>query len=245
MTRMTPSTMVDRIERDPMLPDGPGDSFSGYAVIGLPFRSGHALALRRFAASSLGPAYTSVWHRSPSGRWTFYSTAAPEVSCARYFGGCVDRNVVTPIQIGWVTPWALRVAVEGQLLWEVTLRTSLTTRILSALTAALPPRAWHAEALLRRMGPMAGLALGAGHLNLTGQTPNGHRFVVNPRHLWLIQASRAVVSGEDLGPPGSLDEQASLGDVLIPQRGVFALTRVRLQEPIPRQARGRHAAALA
>lgn len=52
---MTPRAVVDAIERDTFVPSGPGDAFSGYAVIGLPFRSGHVLALRRFFASSLGP----------------------------------------------------------------------------------------------------------------------------------------------------------------------------------------------
>ena len=65
------------------LPDGPGDRFSGYAIIGLPFQSGHVLALRRFPTSSIGPGYTAVWHRNPSGRWTFYSTCgAGGVVCA-------------------------------------------------------------------------------------------------------------------------------------------------------------------
>lgn len=88
---------------------------------------------------------------------------------------------------------------------------------------------------------MAGVALGAGRLNLTGETPNGHRFVSHPRHLWLIAASRAVVSGEDLGLLGPLDVQASLGDVQIPQRGIFALTRVQLQQPVAQRPRGRRA----
>jgi hypothetical protein len=106
---MTPHAAVSVIERDACILRGPGDAFSGYAVIGLPFQSGHVLALRRFSASSLGPAYTSVWHRDPSGRWTFYSTAAPDCSCARYFGARVHRNVITPINLEWTTPWTLRV----------------------------------------------------------------------------------------------------------------------------------------
>jgi len=65
---MTPHAAVNAIERDPSLPNGPGDAFAGHGVIGLPFRSGHVLALRRFCASSLGPPYTSVWHRDPAGR---------------------------------------------------------------------------------------------------------------------------------------------------------------------------------
>ncbi len=83
--------MIAPLERDAPLPDGPGDRFSGYAISGLPFRSGHVLALRRFPVSSIGSGYTAVWHRDPSGCWTFYSTVPPEVSCARYFGREVER----------------------------------------------------------------------------------------------------------------------------------------------------------
>ena len=52
---MTPHVAVNAIERDACILRGPGDAFSGYAVIGLPFQSGHVLALRRFSASSPGP----------------------------------------------------------------------------------------------------------------------------------------------------------------------------------------------
>jgi hypothetical protein len=34
-------------------------------LMGLPLASGHILAMRRFPASSVGPGYTSVWHRGP------------------------------------------------------------------------------------------------------------------------------------------------------------------------------------
>jgi len=41
--------------------------------------------------------------------------------------------------------------------------------------------------------------------------------------LWLIEESRAVIGGVDLGRPGPLREQARLGEFLIPQRGIFAV----------------------
>src|SRR5689334_16071506 len=76
---MNPREIVQQIEATPVLPGGGGDRFTGYAVMGLPFRSGHVLALRRFPASSIGPGYTSVWHRDPRGDWTFYSTIQPDL----------------------------------------------------------------------------------------------------------------------------------------------------------------------
>ena len=52
---MQPREIVLNIEESAAVPACKGDRFAGYAVIGLPFRSGHVLALRRFPASSVGP----------------------------------------------------------------------------------------------------------------------------------------------------------------------------------------------
>jgi len=61
---MDPRTIILGIERHASLPPGTEDRFSGYEVIGLPFRSGHVLSLSRFPASPLGRD-TSVLHRDP------------------------------------------------------------------------------------------------------------------------------------------------------------------------------------
>jgi hypothetical protein len=225
---MTPYAAVDAIERDTLIPSGPGDAFSGYGVIGLPFRSGHVLALL-LRASSLGPAYTSIWHRDPVDRWTFYSTVAPDCSCARYFGAQVHRNVVTPINLEWTTPWTLRVRIGVELTWQVTLHSSPMTRLFNTIAPLIPDRVWRMPAMLRGVGLGADAAFGTGRMNLTGRTPNGHRFVMNPRQLWLIDASTAYVSGHNVGPPGPLEEQAALEDMRLPQRGLFAVTSVRLE----------------
>jgi hypothetical protein len=55
-----PKEIVDEIEAAAVLSDGEEERFFGFVVIGLPFDSGHILALRRFPASSIGPGYTSV-----------------------------------------------------------------------------------------------------------------------------------------------------------------------------------------
>ena len=51
--------------------------------MGLPFRSGHILGLRRFPASSVGPGYRTVWHRAPSGRGTVYQDQPAQLACIR------------------------------------------------------------------------------------------------------------------------------------------------------------------
>jgi hypothetical protein len=61
--------------KTPGLQGGTEERFAGYGVMGLPFRSGHYLALRHFPASSIGPGFRAVWHRDPHRRWTFYADA--------------------------------------------------------------------------------------------------------------------------------------------------------------------------
>src|SRR5258707_529775 len=118
---MTPREIIRHIEAHCVVPAGEGDRFAGYAVMGLPFRSGHVLALRRFPVSSVGPGYTSVWHRDPRGVWTFYSTINPDLGCSRYFGSEITHNVVAQIDIRWTGPAEFIVNIGTALHWEVRL----------------------------------------------------------------------------------------------------------------------------
>jgi len=228
---MKPREIVQRIETNPALPAGQGDRFAGYAVIGLPFRSGHVLALRRFPASSVGPGYTSVWHRDPRGVWTFYSTVIPDLGCSRYFGREITRNVVGPIGLEWAGPTGFCVNIGTELRWEVRLTESLSTCLMNAAARLVPDAWWQRKSMLKAMGAAARFALGTGKMNLTGKTPNGHEFIANLRRVWLIDSSHAILNGLDLGPAGALARQARLSDLLMPQRGVFAVARAFLQRP--------------
>ena len=92
--------------------------------MGLPFTSGHILALRRFPASSVGPPFRSVWHRDPSGRWTFFQDVPSVQGCARYFGAAVAEVVAATIEIAWDGPRRFSVTVTGsgrRLDWSLTL----------------------------------------------------------------------------------------------------------------------------
>jgi hypothetical protein len=222
---MDPRTIIQGIERHASLPPGTEDRFAGYAVIGLPFRSGHVLSLRRFPVSSVGPEYPSVWHRDPAGQWTFYSTVAPEQGCSRYFGSEIERNVAAPIHIEWLGPAQFLVVVKDAVTWEVTLAETLASRIINTAARLLPEGWWRKRSVLSLMGTAARLTLGTGRMNLAGRVPNGQEFVANPRKVWLVESSQAIIGGVDAGPVGPLAEQARLRDLLIPQRGVFAVVR--------------------
>lgn len=221
-----PAAIAEELERRAELPPGSEERFSGYGVMGLPFRSGHVLGLRRFPASSIGPGYGSVWHRDAQGRWTFYQDQPADLACTRYFGSAVDDVREGPIRIEWTGPRGLRVrAGEGELEWTVALGSTSVTRLFNGVASVMPTRAWRSRALLEAMSRVAGPALRAGRVRLTGVAPNGQRFVANPLTIWVATGSRAIVRGVDLGEMGPAPEQAQLGDFAIPQRGMFIVGR--------------------
>jgi hypothetical protein len=221
-----PAQVVEDLERHPELPPGSEERFFGYGVMGLPFRSGHLLGLRRFAASSIGPPYRSVWHRDPSGRWTFCQDQSPQLACTRYFGAEVDEVVEGPIRIDWTGPRRFEVrAPAADLEWTMELASTPVTRLLNAMASSLTERAWRSERVLAVMSRVAGAALGAGRVRLAGLAPNGQRFMANPLRMWVASSGRATIGGTDLGQIGPAPEQAHLRDLAIPQRGVFVIGR--------------------
>src|SRR5262245_48413814 len=108
-----PRTLIEQIEAHSSLPAGSEERFHGYGVMGLPFASGHVLALRRFPVSSVGPGYTSIWHRTPDGVWTFYATVSPNLACTRFFGELASDAIETEIRIEWRDPYRFSVAAAA------------------------------------------------------------------------------------------------------------------------------------
>jgi hypothetical protein len=223
-----PSQVARYIEEHPRLPPGASERVAGYGVMGLPFRSGHVLGLRRWAASSVGPGFTSVWHRDPKGSWTFYESVDPAVACTRFFGAGVEHVRVGPIALEWEGQRRLQVRTRDNLGvdWTLQLGSTVVTRAMSVLGSAIPTAVWRWRPMLSVMGRLAGPALGAGEVRLTGMTSNGQLFDANPLQIWYVTDSRAVVDGEELGPIGPLPDQAHLADFYFPQRGIFAVGRM-------------------
>ena len=212
------------------LPEDAAEHFAGYAVLGLPFTSGHYLAFRDFPVSSVGPGYRSVWHRTPSGEWTIYANTAPEFSCARYFGAAVQHTVETDVDIQWSGPFTALITVPGVVDWRLQLGTSAATSMLTAMAVRMPERLWRNELVLRAMGAFAGPLLNAGKMKVSGVVPNGQTFQAQPRQLWLVTDSQATILGENAGRPGALEVQDHLADFWLPQRGLFG-ARVGVRFP--------------
>jgi hypothetical protein len=228
--RVPASLAADAEKAD--LPAGSDERFAGYGVMGLPFTSGHVLAMRRFPASSIGPAYTSVWYRDPHGKWVFLQDQSDDQACPRYFSAALNESRTVDIELSWPEDSTLRVIVpEVNLVWTVNLAATAVTRALNAVGRAMPDRAWRAHPVLRAMGPIAGLALRAGKVAMVGTSPNGQEFIANPLRIWVIDESSARLGDEDFGPTGPLREQTRLGDFWIPQRGIFAIGRAFFRTP--------------
>lgn len=222
-----PAQYAQAREDHPVLPKGDCERVSGYGVMGLPFASGHILGLRRWTASSVGDRFTSIWHRDPTGSWTFYESVPCPVACSRYFGNDVERFVEGPIELDWEAPARLRVrTADGAVDWTVEMEATAKTRLISAAGSVLPMAAWRSGAVLGAMGVMAGRMLGVGKVQLTGVTSNDQHFDANPLRIWYVNSSHAVVEDEDLGLIGALKEQAHMADFYFPQRGIFAMGRV-------------------
>jgi hypothetical protein len=237
-----PGLLAQHVEENPTLPRGTGDRVSGYTVMGLTFRSGHVLGLRRWTASSVGEPFTSIWHRDPRGRWTFYESARSEIACTRYFGADVERVCVGPIGLEWEGPRRLRIhTVNGpQVDWTIDLGSTPVSRLMSLIGSAMPLAAWRSRPVLTAMGYIAGRALRVGTVKLTGRTSNNQHFDANPLRIWYVTESHATVEGDDLGTIGPLAEQAHMADFYVPQRGIFAIGRVfltPLAEPVPNAMR--------
>lgn len=224
MTNNTPAAIVAALNAAPELPDGDDERFAGFGIMGLPFATGHYLGLRQFPAATFAPAYTSVWHRDPAGRWTFYATTPGQQSCARYFSSATANDAVQcDIDVTWDAPWSVAITIPGLLEWAVTLGETRATRLMTSIGERLPEWAWTDPRALAAISRAGGRMLGVGEMRLAGTASNGQTFMVAPRRVWTVTGTRAVLRGTDLGESAPLAVQARLGDFRLPQQGIAVI----------------------
>lgn len=199
------------------------ECFHGYGIMGLTFTEGHVLGLRHWQTSTIGPGYISIWYRNPNERWEFWSTQAPEASCNRYTGEAAAVTRRLPIDVTWISEDRLRIqAPDADLDWEVGVAPTFFSRTMSFAMGKLPGRLRTNRSFLRAMGPLGGRLLRVGDFNMTGKMPNRQEFIAAPEAMWVVTTSKAQMGDIDLGPIGPLPTQASVGDFLMPQRGILA-----------------------
>jgi hypothetical protein len=210
----------------------PIERFRGYGVLGSPFLSGHFLSFRRTTSSSLGSPFTSIWHRDPKGYWTMVVDTDPALSCPRYFGEAMDRILVKDIGLAWEGPNRLSLEIpELGLEWGLRFSSDVVTRALGWVGSVFPGAFWRVPWMRSMVSGVGGRALGVGHLSFSGRAPEGQKFFLVPKALFRVEATVAVVGGEDLGPMGPLSEQVRIGDLWLPNGGLFGIGEAGFRVP--------------
>jgi hypothetical protein len=196
----------------------------GWGVFGLPFDSGHYLALRVFPENDFAP-YRTVWHRDPAGAWSIYADAPRmELACPRYYGQACSRTGPARIDVTWTGPMSLRVVVDRPALdWTVQATETSMLRIMNWLSVRSPLWTWRKGGLLRARELMAEHLLGMGPIRLKGQMPSGHVGTLMPQRMYFVESSSAILDGQDLGHPTRVARPIDIGGVPVPSRGVLAV----------------------
>ena len=202
----------------------PGHEYvKGWGVFGLPFDSGHVLALRVFPENDFAP-YRTMWHRDPQGRWAIYVDGPRlDTACPRYYGAACEHTGYARIGLAWSGPATLHVTMDHPALdWTLTASSNWLLDALNAVGAALPLATWRPSALLRAREALA-KALGMGHLQLSGVMPSGHVGTLMPQRMFFVEDSRASFDGLDLGRSVHVRENPAIGTVPLPARGILAV----------------------
>lgn len=195
----------------------------GWGVFGLPFDSGHVLALRVFPQASFGP-YRTVWHRTPGGRWSIHVDGPRlDTSCPRYYGPACEHTGFARIHLTWTDAASLHVTMDAPALdWTLTAHSTPVLTVMNAVSSALPLSTWRPRALVRAREQIA-RALGLGSLRMSGVMPSGHTGTLMPERMYFVDQARAVLHGTDLGHPVRLDHNPRIGTAALPARGILAI----------------------
>ena len=194
----------------------------GWGVFGLPFDTGHVLALRVFPENDFGP-YRTLWHRDPLGRWSIYVDGPRlDTACPRYYGAACDHVGKARIDLQWLGPATLRVHLDCPVLdWVLTAVEPARLRLINSVNSALGLSTWRRPAMVHARERMAG-GLGIGRLRMAGVMPSGHTGILMPRRMYFVDDSAATLDGVALGRPTRLRDNPTIGDVPLPARGVLA-----------------------
>ncbi len=196
----------------------------GWGVFGLPFDSGHYLALRVFPENDFAP-YRTVWHRDPSGSWSIFADAPRlDIACPRFYGAACAVNAQARVEVRWTGPMSLHVMVDTPALdWTVEASETRLLRIMNPISRRLPLWTWKRNSLLRARELMAQRLLHMGPIRLKGQMPSGHIGTLMPQRMYFIESSSATLDGKNLGKPTHSAEPLDIGGIPVPSRGVLAV----------------------
>jgi energy-coupling factor transporter ATP-binding protein EcfA2 len=130
------------------------------------------------------------------------------------------------------TRLALAVAqemVEEYLVWTLSMAAPPFLRVMNAVSGLLPLWSWRPAPLLRMRQWVARRLLGMGDIRLSFGMPSGHEATIMPERIFFVEASKAVLDGEDLGAPVRLAENPTIGGIPLPARPTFAIGQAHMR----------------
>lgn len=208
------------------------ETVRGFAVMSLPFASGHVLAARAIPQSDFGP-YTTLWVRRPDGRWSIHVDGPLlEVACPRYWGAAAEESAFADIDLTWPGPNTARMIVDRPALeWTLSMSQGPALAAVNAIHSVLPLSSWRPNALLAAREWLAEHVLGLGPVDLSGRLPNGMPGTLMPGRIYRIHAATATLDGHDLGPPVRLTTPPHFGGFALPSSPLFAVGEAHVETP--------------
>ena len=196
----------------------------GWGVFGLPFDSGHVLALRVFPDNDFSP-YRTLWHRDPDGQWSIYVDGARlETACPRYYGPACAHTGFARIDVRWTGPASLHVTMDApRLEWALEAYETPLLHAINAVSSRMPLWTWRYATLLRGREILAKQVLAMGDVRMSGTMPSGHFGTLMPQRMYFMDTATAILNGRDLGRPTIEKANPRIGDVTLPARGVLAI----------------------
>jgi hypothetical protein len=200
------------------------EQLTGWAIMGLPFESGHVLGLRDFGVSDFAP-YRSIWHRDPAGNWSVHVDGpALEVGCPRWWGPALHEATLASIRIECVDARTLRVSMaEPALDWTITLERRPMEGLMNLASAPMPTWSWRPRALRAMREVMGRGLLGLGRITMSEEAPAGVEAVLMPKVMYGVESSHATLGGLDLGGAVTAAAEPEIGRFRLPRRGVLAI----------------------
>lgn len=208
------------------------ETVKGFAVMSLPFESGHVLASRHIPQSDFGP-YSTLWIRHPDGRWSLHVDGPLlEVACPRYWGPAAAESTFADIELTWTGPNSATMTVdEPALEWTFSMSQDRRLAVVNAINAALPLSSWRRRSLVAAREWLAEHVLGIGRSDLSGRLPGGMPGTMMPQRVYRIDSSTARLDDVDLGDPVRADEPPRFGEFELPSVPLFAVGEAHVEIP--------------
>lgn len=207
--------------------------FRGFVIPGMYFSSGYCLCLFNFSSTptDLG-AYSDIWLITPEEKRILYTDpeAAGAIVCTFHdFHEVVGASLVWE----WSTSETFHVGMEAMdgttLDLQVSLGSSLGTRVLNAVTKITPRALMMTSPMVAISEISLNLLLGLGGLKIVGRTETGKAYLNEADRLAVVKEASARLNDRDLGKLTRPPKPILFGQVRVPNRALFSFGTLHLE----------------